>query len=310
MRPLPLALLTAPSAILSPPPESPPRMTTALIADDERLLREQLQARLQESWPDLQIVGMARDGLEAVQLAEALRPDLVFLDIRMPGLTGIEAARDIVDLEGWQTGRLGGQVCELVFVTAYDEYAITAFEQGAVDYLLKPVERARLDVTVARLKARLASRQAAAQPGQHDAQVAGVSGTDALVHTLQQLQHHMQQNHGLGGITAPKLRWMQCSSGNSVKLVSVDDVLFFRSDEKYTRLQMLDSEALIRTPIRELAAQLDAQQFWQIHRSTIVNLSAIAAVQRDESGRQRVTLKQHREVLEVSRSYSNLFRQQ
>lgn len=275
----------------------------ALIADDERLLREQLQARLNESWPALEIVGMARDGLEAVELSDALRPDVVFLDIRMPGLTGIEAARDIVDLEDWRG--------KLVFVTAYDEYAVTAFEQGAVDYLLKPVERSRLDVTVARLKSRLQGRLAGAPAGPTDLNAQTESNrSDALMATLQQLQRQMHSQQAAGHASVPKLKWLQCSTGNSVKLIAVDDVLFFRSDEKYTRLQLADSEALIRTPIRELAMQLDEQRFWQIHRSTIVNLNAIATVQRDESGRQRVQLKNHREVLEVSRSYGNLFRHQ
>jgi len=257
-------------------------MTRALIADDERLLREQLQARLAQSWPDLQIVGLARDGLEAVRLADELRPDLVFLDIRMPGLTGIEAARDIVDLPGWQG--------ELVFVTAYDEYAVTAFEHGAVDYLLKPVEKARLDRTVARLRERL--RQA---PGERV--------PDALTRTLQALQRQLQPP-----ATNPRLRWLQCTSGSTTRLVDVNEVLFFRSDEKYTRVQLADQEALIRTPIKELICQLDEQQFWQIHRSTIVNVSAVAAVQRDDTGRQRVLLKSHPEVLEVSRSFAHVFR--
>lgn len=275
----------------------------ALIADDERLLREQLQARLNESWPELELVGMARDGLEAVELADALRPDVVFLDIRMPGLTGIEAARDIVDLDDWRG--------ELVFVTAYDEYAVTAFEQGAVDYLLKPVERSRLDVTVARLKSRLQAWRAGASAGLAGPITQSSSDrSDALVETLQQLQRQMHSQQAAGHASAPKLQWLQCSTGNSVKLIAIDDVLFFRSDEKYTRLQLIGSEALIRTPIRELAMQLDEQRFWQIHRSTVVNLSAIATVQRNESGRQRVHLKNHREVLEVSRSYGNLFRHQ
>ncbi len=259
-----------------------PQAVRALIADDERLLREQLQARLAESWPDLQICGVARDGLEALKLAEELLPDVVFLDIRMPGLTGIEAAREIVNLEHW---------CgELVFVTAYDEYAVTAFEQGAVDYLLKPVERERLEKTVARLRDRLG------HGGSHLQQ-------DKLLYTLARLQDRLMSDR-----TEPPLRWLQCGTGNTTKLINVSDVLFFRSDEKYTRVQLTDLESFIRTPIRELIAQLDPQQFWQIHRSTIVNLSAVAAVQRDEAGRQRVTLKNHPEVLAVSRSYSNVFR--
>jgi len=253
----------------------------ALIADDERLLREQLQARLSECWPELQVCAIARDGLEAVRLAAEVNPDVVFLDIRMPGLTGIEAAREIASQDNWRG--------EIVFVTAYDEYAVTAFEEGAVDYLLKPVERARLSLTVDRLRARLA------RPNTTEHQ-------DTLMQTLVQLQAR------LGGNAAPKLRWLQCGVGNSTRLVNVEDVLFFRSDEKYTRVQLLEQEAFIRTPIRELITQLDSQQFWQIHRSTIVNLGAVAAVQRDDSGRQRVSLKQHPEVLEVSRGFNHLFR--
>ncbi len=265
-----------------------PKPPRALIADDERLLREQLQARLAESWPDLQICGIARDGLEAVRLADELRPDVVFLDIRMPGLTGLEAAREIAALDGWRG--------EMVFVTAYDEYAVTAFEQGAVDYLLKPVETARLEKTVARLRARLA--QVAQPDGQQSTQ-------DALLATLARLQQSIAPVNAL-----PTLRWLQCSVGTTTRLISVADVLFFRSDEKYTRIQTLDQEAFVRTPIRELITQLDAQQFWQIHRSTIVNVSAVAAVQRDDTGRQRVSLKQHPELLEVSRSFAHVFRHQ
>ena len=286
-------------------PAQPP--ARALIADDERLLREQLQARLRESWPDLQIVGVARDGLEAVKLADEQRPDVAFLDIRMPGLTGIEAAREMVALDGWAG--------EIVFVTAYDEYAVTAFEQGAVDYLLKPVEGARLDKTVARLRGRLAkhlqdSRATAATgaggPGlMQSPQPPPPSAQDALLQTLAQLQQRLNADKA-----APTLRWLQCSVGTTTKLINVSDVLFFRSDEKYTRLQLLDHEAFIRTPIRELILQLDEQQFWQIHRSTIVNVSAISGVQRDDTGRQRVSLKHHPEVLEVSRSFAHVFRHQ
>jgi len=259
----------------------PAARVRALIADDERLLREQLQARLTECWPEREVCALARDGLEAGQLVQELQPDVVFLDIRMPGLTGIEAAREMAELEHWRG--------EIVFVTAYDEYAVTAFEQGAVDYLLKPVERDRLERTVARLRSRLSQA-----PSPHQ--------QDALFQTLAQLQSH------LAGGAAPRLRWLQCGAGTSTRLVNVDDVLFFRSDEKYTRVQLAGQEAFIRTPIRELILQLDPQQFWQIHRATIVNLAAIAAVQRDDTGRQRVSLKQHPEVLEVSRSFGHLFR--
>jgi DNA-binding LytR/AlgR family response regulator len=266
-----------------------PDAPRALIADDERLLREQLQARLGECWPELQLVALARDGLEALRLADELRPDVVFLDIRMPGLTGIEAAREMAALDGWRG--------EIVFATAYDEYAVRAFEEGAVDYLLKPVERARLEITVARLRARFQERPAGAA-----GLPAAAPPAQALLQTLAQLQER------LNGNSPPRLRWLQCGSGTSTRLVNVDDVLFFRSDEKYTRVQTATQESFIRTPIRELIGQLDPQQFWQIHRAAIVNLAAIAAVQRDDSGRQRVTLRQHPEVLEVSRSFSHVFR--
>ena len=264
------------------------RTLTAVIADDERLLREQLKARLAAAWPDLEIIDEARDGNEALAKADELRPDVMFLDIRMPGMTGIEAAREILALPDWHG--------EIVFVTAYDEYAVAAFEQGALDYLLKPVEPERLAQTAQRVKARLATR--AVPPVQDDAAL------DTLMAKLANLQQ---------GISAPKpgaqpLRWIQAATGNTTKLIDVKDVLFFKSDEKYTRVQTRDQEAFIRTPIRELLPQLDAQQFWQIHRSAIVNLGAIAAVTRDDTGRQRVHIREHAEVLEVSRSFAHLFR--
>ena len=276
---------------VKPKPDAAP--LRALIADDERLLREQLRTRLGAVWPELEICGLARDGLEAVRMAEELRPDVVFLDIRMPGMTGIEAAREIVALDNWQ-----GQ---LVFVTAYDEYAVTAFEQGALDYLLKPVEPARLEVTKARVLQRLKGRSSI-EPAASDAAPAG---TGALMQTLLTLQRQLNAQQD-----APRMRWLQCSSGQTTRMVAVDDILFFRSDEKYTRVQTREQEFLIRTPIRELVPQLDEQQFWQIHRSTIVNLAEIAAVHRDDTGKQRVSLKHHPERLEVSRSFSQLFKHQ
>lgn len=269
-------------------PGSPLR---ALIADDERLLREQLKTRLATAWPELQIAGEARDGLEALAQAEALQPDVVFLDIRMPGMTGIEAAREIVALPGWKG--------EIVFVTAYDEYAIAAFEQGALDYLLKPVEPARLAQTAQRLKDRLAARRASG------AAVADEAALDALLERLVKLQHGISQP---AGASATHVQWIQAAAGSTTRLIAVADVLFFRSDEKYTRVQTRQQEAFIRTPIRDLLPQLDPQQFWQIHRSTIVNLAAVASVTRDDTGRQRVHLNGHPEVLEVSRSFAHLFR--
>lgn len=273
---------------------APPAPVRALVADDERLLREQLKSRLAHVWPELVICGEAKDGQEAVEKAESLRPDVVFLDIRMPALTGLEAAREIVTLPSWAG--------EIVFVTAYDEYAVAAFEQGALDYLLKPVEPERLAQTVQRVRSRLSAR---AHPA------AGTAATDeaALDALLAKLLRAQQSVQGPAGADIqPPLRWIQCTAGSTTRLINVKDVLFFRSDEKYTRVQTRDQEAFIRTPIRELMPRLDGEQFWQIHRSTIVNVDAIEAVTRDDTGRQRVQLQGHPEVLEVSRSFAHLFR--
>jgi DNA-binding LytR/AlgR family response regulator len=275
-------------------------MTSALIADDERLLRDQLRARLTEVWPDLEVVGEAKNGAEAVALTEKLRPDVVFLDIRMPGMTGIEAARAIAQLPTDEDDHASGAEpadrkawhgAEIVFITAYDQYAIEAFEQGVVDYVLKPAERERLEVTVGRLKKRIADRGAGEAPD--------ISGMQQLLQKLTQKMHP-------GG--APKLRWIQATVGASIQMIPVEDVLFFISDEKYTRVQTSTLEALIRKPIKELVEELDADAFWQIHRSTLVNTRAIAGVTRDLRGRQLVSVRGHPEKLEVSRSYAGLFK--
>ena len=281
-------------------PTPPP--ARALIADDERLLRDQLRARLVDAWPALEIVAEARNGQEAVDLARQHRPDLVFLDIRMPGMTGIEAAREIARLpaeddDADSAGRGPWPGAEIVFITAYDQYAVEAFEQGAVDYVLKPAERERLAVTVGRIARRLANRTAdAAAPA-----TAVPNGPD-LQAILQRLQARLEPG------TPPPLRWIQATVGQSLQMVPVDDVLFFTSDEKYTRVQTASLEALIRKPIKELLAELDADVFWQIHRSTIVNTRHIASVDRDFRGRQLVSVKGHAEKLEVSRGFSGLFK--
>jgi DNA-binding LytR/AlgR family response regulator len=273
-----------------------PSSPTAVIADDERLLREQLRARLLEVWPELEIVGEAKNGTEAVELVEEHHPDLVFLDIRMPGMNGIEAARAIaqlpVDEEGAKPeNRRPWRGAEIVFITAYDQYAIEAFEQGVVDYVLKPAERERLQVTVDRVRKRLANQGSDGAPD--------ASGMQSL---LQKLAEKM--NPG----AVPRLKWIQATVGTSIQMIPVDDVLFFISDEKYTRVQTASLEALIRKPIKELVAELDAEQFWQIHRSTLVNARAIAGVSRDLRGRQLVAVRGHSEKLEVSRSYAGLFK--
>ncbi len=280
----------------------PPSAVHALIADDERLMREQLRARLAEVWPELQIVAEAKNGQEALQLTEQHHPELVFLDIRMPGMTGVEAARAIAQLPTFDDAPDGWPGCELVFITAYDQYAVEAFEQGAVDYVLKPAERERLAVTVQRIKKRLAQRGAEAGG---DESGAG-SATDGGVNMQQLLQQLSRQMNP--GAAPPPLRWIQATVGQSIQMIPVEDVLFFISDEKYTRVQTATLEALIRKPIKELLDELDAEQFWQIHRSTLVNTRAIAGVSRDLRGRQRVSVKGHPEKLEVSRSFAGLFK--
>jgi DNA-binding LytR/AlgR family response regulator len=249
----------------------------AIIADDERLMREQLRARLAEVWPQLQIVAEARNGQEAIDLVARERPDLAFLDIRMPGISGIEAARAI------------GTACHVVFITAFSEFAVDAFEQGAVDYVLKPAEAERLGLTVERLKARLGSppRDLGALLGELAARIDGIGGRRGPAH----------------------LQWIQASMGQQLRLIPVADVLFFVSDEKYTRVQTESFEALIRKPIRELVAELDPAQFWQIHRATIVNIKAVAGVTRDLHGRARVQLRNFTETLEISRNYTHRFKQ-
>jgi DNA-binding LytR/AlgR family response regulator len=259
-------------------------MPTAIIADDERLMRDLLRTRLSQVWPELEIVGEAKNGDEAVQLVNALRPDLTFLDIRMPGKTGMEAARDI------------GDASQVVFVTAYDQYAVEAFERGAVDYVLKPPEPERLRITVERLKERLSSPAGAGA-------AASANVSDTVSAMLSQLAEK---------IAAPKpkyLQWIQASIGQDLRMIPVEEILFFRSDEKYTCVQTDKLEALIRKPVRDLADELDPALFWQIHRATLVNVNAIEGVTRDIRGRHLVLIKGRADKLEVSRSFLHLFKQ-
>ena len=289
----------------TPAPAGAERPPTAVLADDERLMRDQLRARLAEVWPELQIVAEAKNGLEAVALVEEHRPDIVFLDIRMPGLTGVDAARQIAQLpprEG-HGGHDEDLLPEIVFITAYDQYAVEAFEQGVVDYVLKPAERERLQVTVERIRKRLAARRE--DPGQAGDTVEGAEGTPNP--PLQQLLHALSARLNPGA--APQyLEWIQATVGQTIQMVPVAEVLFFVSDEKYTRVQTAQVEALIRKPIKELVDEVDPRMFWQIHRSTLVNVKAIAGVTRDFRGRQIVSVKGHPEKLEVSRSYTGLFK--
>jgi DNA-binding LytR/AlgR family response regulator len=249
---------------------------TALIADDEAAMREQLHARLLEAWPELEVVAMASNGIEAVDMAARHQPQIAFLDIRMPGMGGIEAASQLYDR------------CHIVFATAYDQYAVDAFEHGAIDYLLKPVTAERLATTCERLRRRL----------QQAPQDIGVQ--------LAQLGSLLQQG------STPKrsyLRWIQAQVGGSLRMVSTREILFFQSDEKYTRVQTATAELLIRKTLKELADELDPDEFWRIHRSTLVRVDAIAEVSRDLRGRQMLRVRNHPQELEVSRNHSHLFQQ-
>lgn len=253
---------------------------TALIADDEPLLREALACQLRQAWPELDIVAQARNGREAIELFERKRPRACFLDVQMPGLSGVEAARAI------------GRRAHLVFVTAYDQYAVQAFAQGALDYLVKPVEPQRLADTVARLEERLAAGPA--------------SNIDAL---LQQLAAQLQRD----AAPAP-LRWLRAQVGQTLRLIAVDEIDYLRSDAKYTRVAWRGdggqpAEALVGLSLKELAAQLDPSQFAQVHRSVVVSLRAISHVVRGDNETAEIHLKRRDEVLPVSRSHLHLFRQ-
>jgi DNA-binding LytR/AlgR family response regulator len=254
---------------------------TALIADDEPLLRKALTRMLAQAWPELDVIVQARNGREAVEQFEAQRPDMCFLDVHMPGLSGVDAARYI------------GRRAHLVFVTAFDQYAVQAFEHGALDYLVKPVDPARLADTVARLQQRLRAAQPAAD-------------TEALI---KQIAAHLRKDKA----PAP-LQWIRASVGQLVRLISVDEIDYLRSDEKYTRIawrgdQGKSGDALIRTPLKELITQLDATHFAQVHRAVVVNLRAISHVTRGENETANIHLKGRSEVLPVSRNYLHLFRQ-
>ena len=258
---------------------------TALIADDEPLLRERLAAHLARLWPELQVVAQARNGREAVELFEDHAPQVVFLDVHMPGLSGIDAARCMV------------QRTQIVFVTAYEQYAVKAFEQGAIVYLVYPFEDARLAETVQRLKQRL-------QP----CPPAGESGT-TVQDVLDRLAGELRGRGGQSDQGRRWLQWIKASVGASLRLIPVEQVAFLRSDEKYTLVVWDGGEALIRKTIRELADELDPERFAQIHRSVIVNLSRIAHVSRGLNETADVHLNGRTEVLPVSRSYLHLFRQ-
>jgi DNA-binding LytR/AlgR family response regulator len=263
---------------------------TALIAEDEPLLALGLQAELKKLWPELQIAALAGDGHSAVAQALALHPTVCFFDIRMPGMTGLEAAQALA--EDWPDGR---DFPLLVFVTAYDQYALQAFEAQAVDYLVKPVEPARLAACIERLKKRLAAATTA-------------QASEGLDRTLEQLRALLGANPGSTPAAVPKLDVIQASAGNLVHMVPVDEVLYFEAADKYLRVVTADREHLIRLSLRELLPQVDTQKFWQVHRSLVVRASAITTALRDESGKVILTLRGRPEKLTASRLYAHLFK--
>ncbi|PHV11586.1 LytR/AlgR family response regulator transcription factor [Chitinimonas sp. BJB300] len=250
---------------------------SALIADDEPLLAEYLKAQLANLWPELQIVAIARNGLEAIAALHEHEPDIAFLDIGMPGLSGLEVARS-------------AHGCHCVFITAFDQYAVEAFDRDAIDYLLKPYSEERLQRAISKLQDKLASQQPA--------------NNGALLESLRL---------ALGGIgprnTPQRLSWIRAGQGNEVKLIAINDVCYFHSADKYTTVVTREGEYLIRTPLKELLEQLDAEQFWQVHRATLVNVRDIAEARRDFTGRVTLTLKSRPEPLVVSRAYVHLFKQ-
>ena len=244
---------------------------TAVIADDEPLLRASLREALAQAWPDLEVVAEAANGAEAVAAVREHQPAFAFLDIEMPRMNGLEAAREIRGL------------AHVVFVTAYDRYALDAFERGAVDYVLKPAEPERLEDTVGRLKSRL--------------------GTPAV--PMEEIVGELARRFAPGG---ERLQWLQASLGNTLRLINVDDVLYFQSDMKYTRVVTADGDALVKKTLRELVSELDPRHFWQVHRGTIVNIRAIGSVTLDDTGRREILLRDRPEKIEVSRTFAHLFK--
>ena len=294
----------------------------ALIAEDEPLLAAALQQELRAAWPELQIAATVGDGLSAVQQSLALQPDVLFFDVRMPGQTGLDAAVALAD--AWPAHQ---PFPALVFVTAYDQYAVQAFEAQAVDYLLKPVQSARLQKTVQKLRLALIQQAQSAINSIANSEPQAPTHTQELEPNLQrtvdQLRHLLAQPGLWPGAEPgaplaptplaapqrpPRLTVIQASHGSQIHMVPVGDVLYFEAADKYVRVLTASAEYLIRTPLKELADQLDAQEFWQVHRSTLVRASAIATVVRDESGKLHLNLHGRPERLAVSRLYAHLFK--
>jgi DNA-binding LytR/AlgR family response regulator len=279
----------------SPAPHQPVLSATALIAEDEPLLAQALQAELAKAWPTLQVLATVGDGASAVRTALALQPDVLWFDIRMPGMGGLDAAAELADL--WPTGAGNKPFPALVFVTAYDQYAVQAFETQAIDYLLKPVQALRLVKTVSKVQLALASRAQEA-----------INLEASIESALGQLRGLLVAQHGVPAAPAPRLSVIQASVGNAIRMVPIDEVLVFEASDKYVRVLTARHEYLIRTPLKELLPQLDSQVFWQIHRSTVVRASDIATVQRDEAGKTQLQLRSRAERWDVSRLYAPLFK--
>jgi len=246
---------------------------TVLVAEDEPLMRERLLGMLATAWPEAQVVAAPENGIDAWDAWLEHEPQVVFLDIRMPGMSGLEVAERI------------GRRSHVVFVTAYDQYAVDAFDTGAVDYLLKPIQPGRLDKALARLREKLDARP------------------DDVSEVVQQVKAASPQ------AKREKLKWLKASVGKQIRLIDVAEVLFFQADTKYTRVVLADSEALVRIPLKDLVGGLDAGLFWQIHRGTLVNVNAIRAAERIDAERMQVLLRGSDEVLPVSRSFTHLFRE-
>lgn len=271
----------------SPAMSSSALTATALIAEDEPLLAQALQAELARAWPQLRVAGVVGDGASAVAQALALQPDVLFFDIRMPGQSGLDAAVELAD-EWPQEPPFPA----LVFVTAYDQYAVQAFETQAVDYVLKPVQPERLRKTVAKVQEALARR------------AQGATHLDATLGQLRSLLGAMQPP----GPPQGALKLIQVSVGAAIRMVSVDEVIYFEAADKYVRVLTQGHEHLIRTPLKELLPQLDAQRFWQVHRGTVVRADAIDSVTRDEAGKLHLALRGRKERVPVSRLYAHLFK--
>ena len=274
------------------------RKATALIVDDEAPMRDYLRTVLANAWPELIIIGEAANGIAAIEEADQLKPDLIFLDIRMPGKNGLEAALELT------------RQSQVVFVTAYNEYAVDAFDRGAVDYLLKPVDPERLQKTVLRLQERLAEKRAQTATTNNvkvsDDEMNHAAQSQQMKQLLQQIMAQQLQQ-----VAPPRqyLRWIQASVGNALRMISTNEIVFFRSDDKYTLVQTDQAEYLIRKTLKELEDELDPDEFWRIHRSTLVRVTAIAEVTRDFKGKQMLGLKGRSEKLEISRNHAYLFQQ-